>query len=102
MTLVPPTDLPPTPTPDAPPNDRRVPHNITCEFCECVLTPHGHALKISDSARAYRDQKDTIADLKARIADLEAAQVALTKERDDAQRALDAATSDTSHKRVRW
>lgn len=102
MTLVPPTDLPPTPPPDAPPPDRRVPHNITCEFCECVLTPHGHALKISDAARAYRDQKDTIANHKARIAELEAAQVALTKERDDAQRALDAAQAERSDKRIRW
>lgn len=100
MTLVPPTEqLPPTPNP-APSPSPASDKPITCQFCECLLTPRGHALELSDKARDYRDQKESIAQLRARIAELESLNTEVTRERDDARRALTAAPDQS--RRVRW
>ena len=44
---------------------------VTCEFCGCTLTPHGHALKLSDTARGFRDQREALSRANAKIAELE-------------------------------
>lgn len=44
--------------------------NVVCEFCECSLTPHGDALRLSDKAKEYRGQVDTIDKLRAQVAEL--------------------------------
>jgi hypothetical protein len=66
-----PPENPPAPAivPPEPPPLRTGP--ITCEFCECSLTPHGHALKLSDKARKWRDHADDIDKLNAKINELE-------------------------------
>jgi hypothetical protein len=44
---------------------------LTCEFCECRLTPRGHALELSAKAKKWRDHSDDVAKLERRIAELE-------------------------------
>lgn len=72
-----PHDPAPVPAP-VPPPLRTGP--ITCEFCECTLTPHGHALRLSDKAKKWRDHEDDAAKLRKQIEDLEAAKRQLTSE----------------------
>jgi hypothetical protein len=65
-------NLPPHPEPVivAPPAPAGA-RPLTCEFCECRLTPHGHALELSPKAKKWRDHSDDVAKLEKRIADLE-------------------------------
>lgn len=65
--LLPPVD---PPAPDPPPAPRAP--KLRCEFCQCELTPTGDCLRMSDRAREYRDQTDTIDKQKATIAEKDA------------------------------
>lgn len=61
-----PDDLVP---PDAPPitPPARAP-KVTCEFCECQLTPAGDVLKMSAKARELNKLEDVITALKEQLA----------------------------------
>lgn len=68
------TVLPPAinpPEPPQPADDRA--HKVKCEFCECILTPHGDVLRMSDKARELNRQGETIRELKEDIGSAEAA-----------------------------
>lgn len=78
--------LPPDPVPIPPdphPVNRRA--KITCECCECELTPTGDALKISDKFRSFRTLGDKIDALKAALDKAQADLTTITRERDDAR-----------------
>jgi hypothetical protein len=62
--LIPPADPPPGPR-------RPSPQLLTCEFCECRLTPTGDVLKLSDKAKAWRDTEGDREKLTKRLAELE-------------------------------
>jgi hypothetical protein len=69
---------PPDPADVLPPSDPapRAPRSgaIVCEFCECRLAASGEVLKISTTAKGYRDGAEShtraVADLEAKIAAL--------------------------------
>lgn len=48
---------------------------LMCDFCKCMLTTKGHVYEISDTARDFRDGKEThrkaIAQLNETIAELQ-------------------------------
>ena len=75
-----PPNNPPEPSPSPTPAPARVRGSITCEFCQCTLGPDGNYLKMSDEARAYRDQAETIKQLKSQLADAQAATEAATRD----------------------
>jgi hypothetical protein len=62
---LPPHDPPPSPPPPAGTRP------LTCEFCECRLTPMGHALELSPKAKKWRDHSDDLAKANEKIATLE-------------------------------
>lgn len=57
------------PTGDHPPTARA--SKLTCEHCECVLTPTGDVLKMSDKARGHLKHDEAITKAQERIAALE-------------------------------
>ncbi len=64
-----PTDPPPPPVPLEPRPPER-PSKITCQFCECVLvSANGDVLRMSEVAKAYRDQSDKIEQLGQQLTD---------------------------------
>jgi len=74
--------LPPNPDdqPPAPTNAR-----ITCEFCQCVLTPTGGAFRHSERARTLRDQEEEIRRLKDALAQIEGASETIKRDLSAAQ-----------------
>ncbi len=75
---------PPTPEPATPPPART--SKLRCEFCKCELSPtSGEYVKLSDEAKAFRKQDDTIETLRAEIVTLTTARDAAIRERDEAR-----------------
>jgi hypothetical protein len=66
---------------------------ITCEFCECSLTPTGGAFRLSDRARMLRDQEEEIRRLKDALAQAEGAGETMKRDADEARRLLAEATA---------
>jgi hypothetical protein len=65
-------NLPPVGDPPSPSAMTSVPRRkICCEFCDCELVGSGEILKMSDTARGYRDLKEKHERLKADLADVE-------------------------------
>jgi len=58
---------------------------LHCEFCECTLTPRGHAMELSAKARKFRDGAETIGKLEAQIARLESELTATRSQLAEAQ-----------------
>lgn len=84
MEIVPPTEPTASHPASAPTGNRK----IACEFCKCQLTPNGEYLSLSEEARTFRDQAETIRQLRA---DLTAGAELLARaerERDEAKAAL--------------
>lgn len=87
-----PDPLPPNPAIDPPVNPAR----ITCEFCECALTPTGGAFRLSARARLLRDQEEEIRKLKEALAQAEGAAETIKRDLDAARAALAAALEPIS------
>jgi hypothetical protein len=96
-----PSLLPPDPPEPAPTPAPRRRETITCEFCQCTLTPAGEYLQLSDHAKSLRDQGERIDALKAELADSQAAVADAARLLDEA-RAKIAQLEAAPQKRPLW
>lgn len=82
--IIDPSVEPPDPPSSVPARGPR----IVCEFCQCSLTPAGDVLKMSDTARAFNKQGDTIDTLRDDLRQSQNDLAEALRERDEARAAL--------------
>lgn len=95
-----PSLLPPDPPdPNRPPQPRdTAPSQINCRFCQCVLTPSGDYISLSERARELRDQGETISDLQADLAAKDGEITELNRLLDEAKSKIRALETPTAKK----
>src|SRR5262245_32844786 len=92
--------LPPTNDPPEPPAPRAN-SKVVCEFCRCTLTPAGDVLRMSDEARTFNKQAETIRDLKDALGQAEGAGEAEKRRADKAETELAQLRPDAEKSRAR-
>lgn len=74
-----------TPALTPPPAPTSGKKSITCEFCNCTLSPNGDYIALSERAKELRGQSETIDRLKETIEQLQGSVRTAEQQRDEAR-----------------